>query len=180
MRALIQILIIATMTACGPVGDSVSKSGKCMLKGDYCGKDSTVGPQGEKGNNGVPGQQGVPGSQGPIGSQGERGEPGQACTVTRITGGIQINCGADTASIYDGVTPVAASTAIVEIIDPCGQQATYDEVLLRLKDGSLMAHYSDDNKQFLTRLGPGSYVTTDGTSCKFTVGSDYSITNEHN
>jgi hypothetical protein len=32
-----------------------------------------------------------------------------------------------------------------------------------------LAHYSKGSKQFLVVVGPGTYTTTDGTGCVFTI-----------
>ncbi len=66
-----------------------------------------------------------------------------------------------------------------EVVDPCGDTANvFDEVLLRLADGTLLASFSDDangrNTRF-ARLVAGTYQTTDGSGCVFTVGADGSI-----
>jgi hypothetical protein len=64
-------------------------------------------------------------------------------------------------------TPVAA-------IDPCGNGPGFDEVLLRLNDGSILASFSDNANGKNTRfslLVPGNYVSTDGTLCYFSVTS---------
>lgn len=61
---------------------------------------------------------------------------------------------------------------VVEIVNPCGDQPGFDEVLLRLSTGQIIASFSDNasgaNTRFTT-IGNGSYSTTDGTNCAFTV-----------
>lgn len=71
----------------------------------------------------------------------------------------------------DGVSPALPNnvTFITDIVDPCGQESQFDEVILVLSDGSLLAHYSHGNRQFLVRLSDGDYVTTDGTGCHFSI-----------
>lgn len=64
---------------------------------------------------------------------------------------------------------------IIEVIDPCGPSGTYDEVLLRLENGQLLAHYASSQYQFLTLIGTGNYVTTDTQVCHFTVHNDLSV-----
>jgi hypothetical protein len=72
----------------------------------------------------------------------------------------------------------AAPTAFTptELVDPCGDAPeVYDEVLIRLSNGSLIASFSDSANGKNTRfalLEPGTYVTTDGSDCVFTVGPD--------
>lgn len=57
---------------------------------------------------------------------------------------------------------------IVEVIDPCGNETAYDEVLVRMSDDVLMAFFAQHGGR-LSLLGEGSYKTTDGTNCKFDV-----------
>lgn len=71
----------------------------------------------------------------------------------------------------DGVDGVTSSYTVVDIIDPCGSEGSFDEVILVMANGELMAHYSHGNKQFLTILRDGSYETTDGTKCEFTINN---------
>lgn len=74
---------------------------------------------------------------------------------------------------------------IVAIKDPCGKQGNnYNEVFLKLSDGSYIASFSDNSSGKNTRfvvLEDGQFVTSDGTSCQFTVSDDGKvISNEHN
>ena len=86
---------------------------------------------------------GLPGAPGAKGDQGEKGEAG---------------------------TP-----AILEVIDPCGDAANIvDEVLIRMSNGQVLVSFSDDSSGNNTRLSvlpPGSYTTTDGSACQFTIDS---------
>ena len=72
----------------------------------------------------------------------------------------------------DGTSPEPSAYDIAEIIDPCGKQAAHDEVILRLTNGSLLAHYSDGQKQFFAVIGAGTYQSTDGTRCVFSVDAN--------
>ena len=93
-----------------------------------------------------------------IGCQGQDGKDGAA--------GIAGSPG------RNGTSPAPSAYDIAEIIDPCGKQATHDEVILRLTNGSLLAHYSDGTKQFFSVIGAGSYRSTDGTNCVFSVDAN--------
>lgn len=84
--------------------------------------------------------------------------------------------GAPGADGSDGVDAQPDPYAVKEIIDPCGKQAAYDEVILRLNNGVLLSHYSDGAKQFMVVLSPGSYRTTDGTNCLFHVSATKQVT----
>ena len=80
-----------------------------------------------------------------------------------------------------GVSPTIGRPIL--IIDPCGPQSQYDEVILRLPDNTLISSFSDNANGQNTRfsiLKPGSYITSDSTGCYFTVDSNLNITNEHN
>ena len=75
----------------------------------------------------------------------------------------------------DGKDADASEFDIVEVIDPCGDEAAFDEVILRLANGELLAYFAGSDG-FLTLIDPGNYVTTDGTGCQFTVNSDLTVT----
>lgn len=80
------------------------------------------------------------GPQGPRGEAGPIGQPGQD--------------GAD---------------MVVQVIDPCGQETEFDEVILRLADGRLYAFFVENRQGRMVLLDKGDFVTTDGTNCHFTV-----------
>lgn len=70
----------------------------------------------------------------------------------------------------------------VGLVDPCGDSpGVQDEVFMRLSNGTLLASFSDTSSGQNTRfsvLTPGSYVTTDGSNCYFTVDGNNAIINE--
>jgi hypothetical protein len=111
------------------------------------GNDGAQGSQGEQGIQGEQGEQGETGLQGEAGQNGVNGLPGlNADTTYQVT----------------------------EIIDPCGQQHPngYDEVILKLGNGKYLASFSDNANGLNTRFGvlpAGTYRTTDGTNCTFTL-----------
>lgn len=134
------------------------------------------GPQGPEGKQGPSGSSGTNGSQGPTGLDGPSGNPG----LTGAPGGAGPT-GSNGATGPTGESGRDAPTSpydIIELINPCGGagQGFFDEVLLKLRNGMILAHYSDGSKQFLTIVLPGSYQTTDGYHCNFIVHSDGSIT----
>lgn len=156
----------------------------CFLALTACGQTTTLsvsplqpGPKGDKGDKG---DQGIPGLN------------GTSCAVTSVATGAIISCTDGTAAYIadgakgdqgikgdtgqDGAAAPVSPYTIMEAIDPCGKQTAYDEVLLKLNNGTILAHYSDGAKQFLTVVGAGNYVTTDGTSCYFTIHTDGSVT----
>jgi len=125
------------------------------------GKDGTNGSNGEDGSDGVNGSDGQDGSDGVDGQDGEDGQDGATGPVGPA-----------------GPVGPTGPAALQEVINPCGENGLYEEVLLRFSTGQLMALYYDagNQKSFLTELSPGSYVTTDGFSCLFTVHGDLSVT----
>lgn len=132
----------------------------------------------------------VPGPRGEIGTPGQDGAPGrdgQSCTVTQVANGALISCpdGTTTAILngtngVDGQPAPANAYDVVATIDPCGPTSAYDEILLKLANGQILAHFASGAKQFLTLVPPGNYTVTDGTGCKFTVTPTGEVTNEHN
>ena len=101
------------------------------------------------------------------GTQGSKGETGESIVGPQGEKGDKGDSGQDGAD------------AVVELVDPCGDASgIYDEVLLKLGDGTLLASFSDNVNGQNTRfsvLTPGSYVTTDGSNCHFTVNEDYDV-----
>lgn len=124
------------------------------------------------------------------GNDGVNGSDGVGCTTSGVTvssvypyGGVAILCGDSSAVITNGApgaTGPSGATAVTEIIDPCGDAAgIYDEVILRLSSGQLLASVSDNTSGKNTRFSiipAGSYTTTDGSHCNFTVNSNLSVT----
>jgi hypothetical protein len=157
-----------------------------------CGR----GPQGEQG------VQGVTGATGPTGANGSSCTVQQAnngaiisCTdgtsVLVLNGrdGIDGTNGADGKDGVDGkdgtnglngtngINALPTAYSIKEIIDPCGTTPnTYNEVLLRLENGTLVGYFEDGGARFLATISPGYYETTDKSKCKFTVHTDMTVT----
>lgn len=89
--------------------------------------------------------------------------------------------GHDGTNGHDGHDAVTSPFMPVEIIDPCGDTpGKFDEVLVRLANGILLATISDSASGQNTRLGEipygTSWVTTDGTNCHITVLSNGTVT----
>ena len=55
-----------------------------------------------------------------------------------------------------------SSYMIVDLIDPCGRQGLYDEVIMVFANGDLLAPTLHGSKQSLLTSPPGRYITTDG------------------
>lgn len=128
--------------------------------------------------------------KGADGKDGKDGRDGKGCQITKLDpdpiqapyGGAVIECSDSFAVLTNGapglnVPPTAYS--IVDHVDPCGDvPAKYDEILLRLQNGQLIGSISDKINGENTRLGfipPGSWYTTDGTGCHFTVTSSLQV-----
>jgi peptidoglycan hydrolase CwlO-like protein len=68
------------------------------------------------------------------------------------------------------------STAVIGMVDPCGDGSGMDEVLLKTKDGKYVAYFETGGNRFLTVLQAGnSYQTTDSQHCHFSLNSSGSI-----
>lgn len=95
------------------------------------------------------------------------------------------SCGKDGKNGKDGAQGPAGPTGaynIVSIVDPCGDSpSVVDEVLLILANGQVLVSFSananGDNTRFAL-LPYGSYLTTDGSACYFTL-SAAGIVNQH-
>lgn len=184
------LVIVTILTTCGSPRPDL-----CILHGERCeAKDGDDGVNGRDGASGASCSVSATGLvsctdgtsyQIPIpsnGIDGVDGKDGSACTITSVDNGALIACGENHVVVLNGVdgkdgqdgqdgqdAPPTAFT-VTELIDPCGDApGKFDEVLLRLANNTLIAHYADGAKQFLSVIGPGTYMTTDGTSCVFTV-----------
>lgn len=126
------------------------------------------------------------------GAVGPVGAAGSSCTVTQAVNGALITCGTGSVLVLNGsdgqqgpageAAPPTAYT-VVGIVDPCGDApGIFDEVFLRLENGQLVASFSDNASGSNTRfslLVPGSYVTSDGSYCYFSIDNQLQLINEH-
>lgn len=138
------------------------------------------------------------GTNGDTGPQGIGGTDGSSCTVTQLSNGSRIDCSDDTHAVVvngsDGLAGPTGETgepgiagadaplsaySVASVIDPCSTAPGFNEVLLRLQNNQILAHYADGAKQFFSLIGPGSYITTDGDACKFSIDNNGNIYNEH-
>lgn len=72
---------------------------------------------------------------------------------------------------------VTISTAVVGMVDPCGDGPGFDEVLLKTKDGKYVAYFETGGNRFLTVLQTNtSYQTTDAQHCNFSINSSGVVT----
>lgn len=152
--------------------------------------DGATGPRGEPGEQGPvgpSGETGPQGPQGPGGNPGPQGESGYSCSVQSAIGGALITCTDGTQAVIlngqngaDGQDAPPTAYTVDHVVDPCGHQVSYDEVLLVMSNGQILAHFASGSNQFLTLIPPGNYITTDGSGCYFTVESDMTVDNQHN
>ena len=91
--------------------------------------------------------------------------------LTDTLNNVNLSFDSDLALIKGQLDALEAITqySIVGIYDPCGDQIGHDEILLELNTGDLIGYFEQGNKRFLTKLDQGTYMTTDGSSCYFTV-----------
>lgn len=150
------------------------------------------------------GKDGAAGLVGQNGNDGVNGHNALAAILTTATGcsngGSTLLVGTDlNDNLTLDVTEVTASTEVCNgsngtnapptpytptgLVDPCGDTAgKYDEVFIRLQNGTLVASFSDNANGQNTRfsvLVAGNYATTDGTGCYFSVDSSGNLFNEH-
>ncbi len=72
--------------------------------------------------------------------------------------------------INTSIVNLEAKTTVATIIDPCGDKVgEFDEHLIKLSDGSIIAYFEQNGKRFLTTLPDGSYRTTDKQACNFSI-----------
>lgn len=77
-------------------------------------------------------------------------------------------------SVCNGQSVELPQYVPVDVIRPCGESVAYEEVLLRLNDGQVLAVFSANTAGDMTRLSllpDGSYVNTDGSGCQFTLST---------
>lgn len=89
-------------------------------------------------------------------------------------GASMVQCGVTSSVINNGADAPVVQFDVIEYIDPCGPQGSYDEVLLRLHNGTVLALFTSNMNGDYPRLAlipDGTFTTSDGTSCTFTLSS---------
>lgn len=111
------------------------------------------------------GANGADGANGAAGIDGQDGENGQ----NGING-------------RNGIDAELPAYSVVAAINPCGDApGRVDEVLLLMQNGQVLSSYSDAASGLNTRfaiLAPGTYTTTDGDNCTFTLTTNGSLSYE--
>lgn len=151
---------VGTNGLAGPTGTSclvTSIAGGAMVK---CGSNQVFVPNGLPGLDGAAGSDGAQGEQGLPGVQGDPGQDGS-----------------------DGADAPVNSMSIVSLVDPCGDTVgIQDEIGLRLASGAIIFLFTDnvngDNSR-LSALTPGSYMTTDGSNCHFSLDGSGVLTDQN-
>lgn len=161
---MIRYLILFILVACGAENRRAREAWGCMADGVSCRDNRSPGPSDSPSPSATPAQ----------------------CTVREMSQGAEVKCeegksviilnGKNGSDGKDGKDAPPSPYQISEIINPCDETRQYHEVLLRTTGGKLLAHYSDGTKQFMTEIGPGSYVTTDGYACRFSVDAQMRVT----
>lgn len=129
------------------------------------------------------------GADGVNGVDGADGADGSSCSVSTVSagpvapnGGAQVLCENGTSALIlngangaDGASAPATPYMIAKIVTPCPSvPGSNKEVLLVLQNRSILASVSEQSNGKNTRLallGYGTYSTTDGRSCSFTISS---------
>jgi hypothetical protein len=135
-----------------------------------CAWDVSDGRDGKDGQDGLPG---LPGRDGTDGSDGLPGVPGAGCTVSQRVDGSIITCADGSMAII--MNGQDGSDSVMEVISPCEGSGSH-ELLLRMANNKIIAHYSHGSSQHLRYITPGTWQLTDGTQCIFTVHNDLSVT----
>ena len=102
----------------------------------------------------------------------ETPEPLLSCSVSQEANGALITCpdgsevfvpnGTDGQDGVDGIDGL-----FVGYVDPCGEETRHDELLYLDRNGNYHAWFANVGHVIL--LEGVNYVTTDGTSCRFTI-----------
>ena len=145
----------------------------------------------------IRGHDGLDGINGSDGEDGLNSLIGIAPATSCSAGGITVLVGLDldrdntldsgevqaSSDICNGTNAPPTPYTPTGLVDPCGDSpGIHDEVFIRLQNNTLLASFSDSASGLNTRfsvLTPGTYQTTDGSHCTFTVDSSFNLTNEH-
>lgn len=166
------LFILTLFTGCHNYSANVGEVLGCTLAGNGCNSQGPAGRDGKDGTDGV---------------DGVDGEDGSSCSVSTVAvtpiiapnGGARITCTDGTDALIlngePGTSAPPSSYTVVQVVKPCPTiSGSFPEVLLVLQNRSILASVSSSSSANTTRLSllsTGSYVTTDGRSCNFTVSA---------
>lgn len=96
----------------------------------------------------------------------------QAQTLDTIAS-IQNAANETQAELTDLVEGLDGETRVTKLIDPCGDAPNiYDEVMMVMNNGKVVAYFEDGSDRHLSVLVPdAAYETTDGSHCRFSVNA---------
>jgi hypothetical protein len=163
LKTVVGMLVALCVVGCGDANPFADEDVR-IVRG-INGVDGERGPVGERGET-VVGPKGERGES-IVGPRGERGEVGPVGPTGEAVIGPQGERGPS------GVDGVDGKDANSTVIDPCGDTVgIIDEVLLVMPDNKILGSFSDTVEGRNTRfvlIPDGTYMTTDGSSCVFTV-----------
>lgn len=144
---------------------------------------------------------GVPGARGPAGVNGHNTlmsvlnyAPGCSSGGVTLIAGLDVNDSgtlepteiSGSAEVCNGAVGQSATPSAftpVGLVDPCGTApGIHNEIFIKLYNGTLISSFSDSSSGNNTRfavLTAGTYQTTDGDNCVFTLNSSGAITYEN-
>lgn len=172
---------LAVSTVCNGATGAQGQQGMQGLPGPQGvqGIQGIPGVQGVAGPKGANGEQGVQGVQGSAGTQGIPGTPGaQGLVGQQGSPGIQGQQGAPGVQGLPGVNGTngingSSGSGGIYVIQLCpGDNATFPEQGFVIDNNIYAVYYGVVNgtlNSFLARLSSGSYQTTNGTACNFSV-----------
>jgi hypothetical protein len=173
-KSLLFVAVLFGATACHNYSSNVGEVLGCTLAGNGC-DDGRTGPQGLIG---LPGNNGADGAD------------GSSCSVSTVVagpvapnGGAQIICDNGSSALIlngapgtNGLPAPATPYSIANIVTPCPNvSGSNKEVLLVLQNRAILASVSENVNGKNTRLsliGQGSFQTTDGRACAFSVSAN--------
>lgn len=104
---------------------------------------------------------------------------GSHSVVVNGSAGVKGDTGASGSNGTNGHDSPITPYSITDVLLPCGAGGGYDEVLLRLGDGQLLAHFTEGSREFLSILKPGNYVTASIPACYFSIDAGNNLFNTH-
>lgn len=104
---------------------------------------------------------------------------GSHSVVVNGSAGAKGDTGASGSNGTNGHDSPITPYSITDVLLPCGAGGGYDEVLLRLGDGQLLAHFTEGSREFLSILKPGNYVTASIPACYFSIDVNNNLFNTH-